>query len=129
MAIIRPVTPLSMRSIAMLAKVVATSASSESGSPLRRSYVSSEASVSIPVRSRISAARASPTFALWRCPNASAPPTSVICAPAQMAPSAVMTKAYRLGFATWSAANSVASASRSYRTSGMTQRAEVTYAV
>ena len=56
----------------MLAKVVATSASSESGSPLRRSYVSSDASVSIPVRSRSSSARASPTLALCRCPKASA---------------------------------------------------------
>ena len=36
-AIIRPVTPPSMRSIAMLANVVATIWSSESGSPLRRS--------------------------------------------------------------------------------------------
>ena len=37
MAIIRPVTPASTRSIATFAKVVATIASSESGSPLRRS--------------------------------------------------------------------------------------------
>ena len=32
-------------------------------------------------------------FALWRWPNASASPMSLICAPVQIAPSAVMTNA------------------------------------
>ena len=43
--------------------------------------------------SRISNASASPISALWRWPNASAPPTSTICAPCQIAPSAVTTNA------------------------------------
>jgi hypothetical protein len=45
----------------------------------------------MPVRALSSLASASPMFALWRCPKASASPTSTIDAPAQIAPSAVMT--------------------------------------
>ena len=75
-ATIRPNLPSARRSIATFAKVVATIWSSASGWPLRRSYVSSIASDSMPVRRVSSVASASPTLALRRCPNASASPTS-----------------------------------------------------
>ena len=50
-------------------------------------------------------------------------------APCQIAPSAVMTIAYRLGLLRWSSLRSSASASRSYGNSGIRQRVDVTYAV
>ena len=83
----------------------------------------------MPVRALSSRASASPMFALCRCPNASASPTSASWAPFQIAPSAVMTTAYRLGLLRWSSLRIPARASRSYGNSGITHRVDVTYAV
>src|ERR1035437_5304703 len=129
MATMRPLTPSATRFMATLANVIPTIESTASGSPERRSYVSSLASVSWPDRVWIADASTSAMLALCLCPKASAGPYSVSSPPSQIAPSAAMAKEYLLGLFFLSPTRSSTRWSRSNLYSGIRHRPQVTYAV